>query len=496
MSKLEQLRKEVDSLMRISDEYGINIDGFWEQFEKTYGYKPEPREFGRSRLISLLDLFPNLIKVRKRHTKRSHCFATYVCLKKTTNDKGDRGQGASDTSRKSSHGIPKEELKVAKRKEDLGHRSGSASLASSSNRKETPNNRKQNQAKQDVQLGSSGKTQKSNVSDITSKESNKKKDSVAKQNKGKHCDKSASNVKSSSSIASREDKKKKSEIIKISEKGRKIEGTMSKDPKSLNEMEGQGYIFHTYGRERSSSGERNQQSRGGSSQSQSRLPLWMGGADGGRNRDQTSQGTNPVFGHNLTGQTVPSDFFSAGAYGMMPTTVPMPTMSSCVSGMGAPLVYGMNFPSLSDVSSMLSQAQGSSGKSAKQLQKQQEQTSTQDAFILLNSDEEKSKIAPPPPRQYKEPPSATAIAAAATSKPQERESPSTSRSRHTPQSSGSRGKNTTYVSKQELESVAADCIDRQVHINISLTLKISSWENCQAATRVRKFILTVNFILS
>ena len=100
---------------------------------------------------------------------------------------------------------------------------------------------------------------------------------------------------------------------------------------------------------------------------------------------------------------------------------------------------------------MLSQAQSVGVKSAKQLQKRQEQSSSPTgSFISLDTKQE-SRFAPaPPPRQYKEPPSASAIVNAATFDTSPGSSRNNSRS----------SRKTNYVPKQELDRVAADCIDR------------------------------------
>ena len=383
--------------------------------------------FGKSRLLSLLELFPNLTKVQKRHAKRKKGFATYVCFKTGTSKK-EVVQRLGDQSHKSFRDFPKEEQKVEKRREDLGQNSAAASLKSS------PSIRKGSSK------DSKGDLSKSSEPPRTPRELKRDKQGPLKPKKEEeNCDQSSlkkvpsSGTKKTVSVS--EDKSKKTELLKKPRKSK--EETMSRHPKPAKEMEGQGYIFHTYGRDRSRSGERHDQGRGESSRSQSRLPLWLSGNNSGRHTDQGSEGQSPALVQNLMG----ASFFTPSACGMMATTVPMPTAPLP----SVPLVYGMDFPALSDVSSMLSQAQSTSGKSAKQLQKQQERANTHsEAFLSLNSGEDRSKIAPPPPpRQYKEPPSAQ-LHLHLQQRLTYESSGSTSRSKHTSHHQSSGGKRKKY----------------------------------------------------
>ena len=420
MPKFEQLLAEVDSLMRESDPYGININGFWETFEKTYHYKPEPRDFGKPSLTSILDQFPNLTKVRKKHHKRKGKYAIYVCLKE----------------------------------EEIGNKAQGYSVHLSTSKKETSKNfNKEERSKSSTVKGNVVKASSKKLNDdvnITSVNVKRSSEPVTQRKQEKSTGETRPWTTDSSQVpVSRQE-------IKTAKKAHtvvKSDTAMSKDPKFVKEMEDKGFIFHTYGRDRSSSRENTEQRRKVEqpgqmgSHGQSRLPLWLSGNNG---RDSSNL-QSPISRNATSSRPSQQMDFTFGGYSMMPAATPMGATSP-----GIPLVYGMDFPSLSDVSIMLSQA---GGKSAKQLQKQQVQNAQSEAFISIDAREERSSIAPPPPpRQYKEPPSATAIAADATSEASERTSkPNRSVHQH---SYGRPGKNTVYVSKEELDRVAADCIDR------------------------------------
>ena len=419
MSKFEQLRAEVDSLIRESDPYGINIDGFWETFEKTYRYKPNPRDFAKPSLTGILDLFPNLTKVRKQHLKRKGKYAIYVCLKE----------------------------------EEIGNKEQGYSNHPSTSQKETSKGFNEERSKSSTCKGNVKANSKNDDINITSADVKRSSKTVTqrkqKKSTGETLPRNVDSYTSSQLPVTRQEIK----TTKKADTEVKTDTTMSKDPKFVKEMEDKGFIFHTYGRDRSSSQESSEQRRKTGQQGQmgshgqSRLPLWLSGNNG---RD-SSNSQSPIS-RNATGSKPSQQMdFTFGGYSMMPGATPVGAASP-----GIPLVYGMNFPSLSDVSAMLSQA---GGKSAKQLQKQQLQNPQSEAFISIDAREERSSIAPPPPpRQYKEPPSATAIAADATSEASERTNRS-NRSVHQ-HSYGRPGKNTVHVSKEELDRVAADCIDR------------------------------------
>ena len=416
MSKFEQLRAEVDSLIRESDPYGINIDGFWETFEKTYHYKPDPRDFAKQSLTTILDLFPNLTKVRRKHPKRKGKTAIYVCLKQE--EIGRKEQRDPSTSQK-------ETLKISKEKDRPKSSKAKGNVVKASARKQNDD---------------------ASVTSFSVKPSSQ---TVTQRVKEKSVGETSSDANShtgSQVQVSRQESKTTKKVDRVV----KSDTTMSKDSKFMKEMEDKGFIFHTYGRDRSSSRDSSEQRNLSgeqqgrkSSQGQSRLPLWLSASDG---RDSSNL-QSPIPQNATSSKPSQQMDFTFGGYSMMPMSAASPAI---------PLVYGMNFPSLGEVSTMLSQA---GGKSTKQLQKQQIQNAQSEAFISFGAREERSSIAnPPPPRQYKEPPSASAIAAEATSEASERSSKSKKPSYQ--HSYGRPGKNTIHVSKEELDRVAADCIDR------------------------------------
>ena len=280
---LKQLRKVVVSLIRKSNPHGIIRDGFWETFEKEYGYKPNPRDFGKVNLIQLFDLFPNVTIVRKESTKRKKKSALYICLK----------TGEAETTEREANN-------------------------------ETPNTRKQ-------------ALDKKKKSDTTETETHTQGRTKEKQHlKGDQ--KTRPDSYSSSGV----DGIRATEISQLPKRTSKADKIYARNDfqDSDKEMEKKGYIFHTYGRDRSSSRERSEErkySSGGQrgETSHSRLPMWLSGTDESNASQSPSMPSHVP--HNTTGRQQVNPLMSNynTVQGVLPST----------SRTGVPLVYGMNFPS-------------------------------------------------------------------------------------------------------------------------------------------------------
>ncbi len=402
MSDLAKLQQEVEFLLSASDTYGVFADGFWENFNKAYDYKPDPNKFGKSSLIALFDLFPNVEVQQKKNLKRNKGVARYVTLKQGSNQKVEAVQSDS---------------------------------ASADERKKGPLSWAGTQAEASANVQS---RYADTVTSLLGIDLSCVSKSLADLDLQQSANNNRTETRTGTELSLKGSKRNTEETPSGAEEP--LPEEMSRRGRQ-DDMDSRHFIYHTYGRDGSNVREESQRR-----DEQTRHSRW----------DQRGDRYQPEA----------STSFQFRGQFMMPGAVPLPAVS-------APMVYGMPIGPVGGLSPLLQQAQARPSAQAvaqppQQSKPQQVQAARADDFIRIDSsskrskekqrrgnddvicldsdDEDDSKIGrPPPPQQYEAPPSATARATAAITG-------SAVKGRSRPGAS--------FVSKQELERVAADCIDR------------------------------------
>lgn len=464
MSSFERLRRQVRTLVS-SDEYGIILSGFWDFFDKQNGYRPNPKDFGKSKLVDLFEEFPEItIRKKKKIHGNKTGKAEYVVFKDTLQEKKNEAASSKPSAQK--HTTQDQTERHSSERNVGGSKKTQERQSKSVRENQEATNRSDKEAlSKDAKGVNSNSRRELQLREASSKErkAEKGKDVSLKGNDRKE--------KKSKGASSKENQKVKGQGIeggarlKVNSVGDK---TGSKEyPEKKKLVEKQVVVKPIDSLEmayRSRGGaDRDPYSRQRSSSRDSRERRGQNGRDShGRDaresynaRDTTSPHMHPVQMPVQAGippwmQQRPQASTSA-AFGGPAFMVPMMQPA-------APLVYGMpgmgfqnrmDFPTLGEANAIDAAARATPSRESAR-----DRTASPGNFIVLDDDPAVQSILPEPPKpqQYNPPPSAHALAANITAR-------STMTANRKRDNRTNRAPEIS-VSKEEIESVAADCIDR------------------------------------